>query len=216
MLAILFTLAALAGILVVSEFLWQKNIARGENGRKFVHIVTGCFIAFWPYYLSTKTISILAVLSLAAVLVVRFTKLITAIHDIKRVTAGEYFYPIGLLYAVHYSYTHWVFTAAMLFIALADGMAAVIGKKWGVHKLPIKLFGMEKSYIGSIGYIFFSYVSIGVAAALGGSVFMQQSLVTVYVLLPLVSVLLEAASPYGLDNLIVPIVGVYLLNGVVK
>ena len=216
MIPLLFTLMGLGLILLVSEVLWQKNILRGEYGRKFVHIVTGCFIAFWPYYLTTHIITLLAVISLAAVLVVRFTKIVNSIHDIKRVTAGEYFYPLGLLFAARFAHAHWIFTAALLFVALADGMAAVIGKKWGTHQLPIKLFGLKKTYVGSIAYILFAYVSIGIAALLGGSVFMLHSFTVVYILVPFVTVLIEAFSPFGLDNIIVPTLVVLVLNAVAK
>jgi hypothetical protein len=98
MLSLLVTLFVLGCILLVSEYLWRKKVLRGEYGRKFVHILSGCFMAFWPYYLPSRTIALLAIAALATIVAAKYTRLFSAIHDIKRITMGEYFYPLGILF----------------------------------------------------------------------------------------------------------------------
>jgi dolichol kinase len=102
-----------------------------------------------------------------------------------------------------------------LFVAIADGMAAVVGKKYGTKKQSYHVFNMYKTYAGSCAYYVFAYICLLVGLLLSGGSLQGQHWVYVFAALPPVTMLLEAVSPYGIDNIIVPIVVVLALNTLV-
>lgn len=212
MLSILAAPAGIGILLVLSEYLWRKNLIHGEYGRKFVHILSGIYIASWPFFMSMWAIQILAVAALLVVVLSRRFKVFHAIHDIKRFTAGEVLYPVGVFIAAGLSHAAWVFSVAILFVALADGMAAVIGKKYSAKNSSYHIFGAKKSLVGSLGYIIFAYIAILIGYFIGGKQTMLAAPFAIFLLLPLLCTLLEAVSVYGTDNITAPLAVVFVLN----
>ncbi len=79
-------------ILILSELLWQKKIIIGERARKFIHILAGTWMAFWPLYLPFDGIFILGCIALTLLVYSRITKLFHAIYSVKRKTYGDIFF----------------------------------------------------------------------------------------------------------------------------
>ena len=140
----LFALIVVATLLVSSEYLWRKKIIGGEYGRKLVHMLVGLFIASWPYFLELAIIQFIACAAILTLIISRKYKVFHAIYDIPRLTYGELFYPLSILIIASFAKADWIFTVAVLFVALADGMAAFIGKKWGTKKLTFKVGKSKK------------------------------------------------------------------------
>ncbi len=212
MLPLLCALSAMIGVLLLSEYLWRKCGLRDEYGRKFVHIVVGTFVAISPFFLSKTSITILAILSLLGMLVSRYTNLLKAIHDVKRITVGEFAAPLGVGITIWLAREPWVFTTALLFVALADGMAAIVGKKWGKVRLPLRVFGLRKTLEGSTAYVVMAVISVALGALLGGHDAIFLAPIAAFAVMPLVSAGIEAVSPYGIDNITVPLFVVVVLN----
>jgi len=108
----------------------------------------------------------------------------------------------------------WIFSVSILMLALADGGAAVVGRFWGVTNQYL-VFGkraLRKSRAGTTAYIVLAYIIIIIGWLIGGSNVMSDNLLSVFVILPLGSTLLENISPYGLDNLLIPVFATLLLN----
>ena len=80
-----------------------------------------------------------------------------------------------------------------------DGFAAIIGGKYGKNKFEI--LGNEKSVEGSLAMFFFSFIVSLVIL----SIFNPMNAILFSLILALVSTILEAFSPYGFDNLTVPL-----------
>lgn len=212
MLALLIVAIGIAVVLVSSEYLWRRNLVRGEYARKYIHILAGIFVASWPYFMSMRQIQLVSVLALLVVIVSARLSIFNAINDVKRHTYGQYLYPIGVGLSALFANANWIFILAILFVALSDGMAAVIGNKWGAKSAEYKMFGMHKTYIGSLAYVSFAYVSLGLAALLGGSQIIYQHQLVMLLWLPVVTTFLEAVTPYGLDNITIPLLVVLACN----
>ena len=207
MLELLFAVVPVAIILVASEVLWRKKIVVGERARKFIHILAGVWIAFWPYYIGFNTITALSISMLIVLVFSRFTHVFHAIYAVKRRTYGDLFYPLGILICSLLTNEAWIFTTAILFVALADGSAAVAGRLWGV-KNQYFTFGwsvLRKSIAGTTAYIVLAYVSLFVGWILGGDLFMRDALLFSFAFVPLTATFIESATPYGMDNLITPV-----------
>jgi dolichol kinase len=201
-------------ILILSEFLWQKKIIIGERARKFIHILAGTWMAFWPLYLPFDGIFILSCIALTLLIYSRITKLFHAIYSVDRKTYGDIFFAVGILVCAYLGQESWIFIISILLLALADGGAAVIGRFYGL-KNQYLVFGnknLKKSFAGTIAFLVFSYVSIAIGWILGGGDIITNNIYVVLITLPIVSAVLENTMPYGLDNLTTPLFATLLLN----
>ncbi len=212
MFSILAALAGMAILLFIAEILWHRKYMSGEYARKFVHILGGTFVAFWPFFLSFRTIEIIAAGSVVVWLLTRTMHISYALHDINRPTIGELLYPISVLLVALIAKDHWIFMVSILFLALADGMAAIIGKKYATKQTTYKVYGGKKSLQGSTAYLVCAYIVLIIGMTVGGRTVIMHSPLLTLVWLPIVTVFAENISPFGTDNLTIPLIVVFVLN----
>jgi dolichol kinase len=108
----------------------------------------------------------------------------------------------------------WIFAISILFMALADGMAAVMGKIFGKNN-QYKVFGskmLKKSVIGTLSYLTFAVYAMALGLFIGGSDTLNANLALTFIALPLASAVMENISPYGLDNFTTPLLVTLVLN----
>ncbi|HEY5668139.1 MAG TPA: hypothetical protein VIR03_03165, partial [Candidatus Saccharimonadales bacterium] len=123
---------------------------------------------------------------------------------------GELLFAIAIGLLASISSNKWAFTAAMLHLSIADGLAAVIGFGWGDTN-SYKVLGHTKSIAGSTAFLVCSYLILIVYLALGHS---TTSVLTI-LWLPWVATAAENISVKGTDNLIVPMaVALALSSGI--
>jgi phytol kinase len=182
-------------VLVVSEIGWRRHWLRGELGRKFVHVLVGSFVAFWPFFMSWTEIRWLSIAFLAVVILSDRLKVFKAIHSVQRPTFGEICFAlvVGLLTLVTHS--KGIYAAGLLQMSLADGFAAIVGVRYGAST-KYHVLSHTKSVVGTLAFIGVHGVTLGVVASgvLGAA-------------------LLENIGLFGFDNLLVPLfIGVLLTN----
>lgn len=201
-------------ILILSEFLWQKKIIIGERARKFIHILAGVWMAFWPLYIPFDGIFVLGCVALSLLIYSRITNLFHAIYSVNRKTYGDILFAIAIVVCAYLGQEDWIFTISILFLALSDGGAAVIGRYYG-QKNQYFVFGsknLRKSIVGTIAFLVLSYASILIGLFMGGGDIISDNLAVVILVLPFGSAILENTMPYGLDNLATPLFATLLLN----
>ena len=106
---------------------------------------------------------------------------------------------------------------AIMAMTWGDAMASLIGKYFGRHKFSFR--GLEKSVEGSAAMLVFSTLAIWITllvlqhfnltvhlAGLNGLYLLGKSLIVAAILTGV-----EAVSPFGTDNLFVPLIGASLL-----
>ena len=189
-------------MLVLSEFLWRKARIRGEFARKFVHIMAGSFIAFLPFWVSYGWVSLLAVGFIAANLLNRYTPLFHAIHAITRKSWGDLLFGFAILITSLLRPNKWLFVGAILQVAVADGLAAVVGTHYG--KKPYKLFDHYKSIIGTLAFFVTSVLILTLVVTVGG-VTARAGIISLFLLIPISMTVLENLSGYGTDNILLPL-----------
>jgi phytol kinase len=214
MLNILFATIPIGLVLLVSEYLWRKKIIKGERARKFIHILAGIWMAFWPFYLPFDGIFILGCVALTFLVYARNTHLFGAIYAVKRRTYGEIFYALTIIICSYYGEEPWIFTVSILLLALADGGAAVVGRIYGKNN-EYRVFGknnLKKSIAGTFAFIILAYISIIIGTVVGGNEVIFSNITIALIFLPVVATILENISPYGSDNLFTPVFATLLLN----
>ncbi len=207
-------LAPVGIILLLSEFLWRKKIVKGERARKFIHILAGAWMAFWPQYLSFRAIVILGSFAIVLLIISRITHLFHAIYAVKRRTYGDILFAVAIVLCGLAGQEQWVFTVSILLMALADGGAAVVGRFWGIHNqyFVFGLTSLRKSVAGTLAFIIFAYASIALGWFLGGEEVIRANPLVVLLVLPLGAAVIENTTPFGLDNLFTPLFATLLLN----
>lgn len=195
-------------ILMVSELGWRKGWLKDEFGRKFVHILVGSFVAFWPFFMTWNEIRLLSLAFLVVVAISGRLKIFKAIHSVQRPTFGEFCFAlvVGLLTFV--SHSKGVYAAALLQMSLADGFAAVVGTRFGRGN-TYHIFSHAKSVLGTI-----TFILISASLLTGYALFSTVGLAAGYIVFgALASAAIENIAPLGLDNLVVPLfVGLFLSN----
>lgn len=196
-------------ILVVSELGWRKGWLRDEFGRKFVHILVGSFVAFWPFFMTWEEIRLLSVAFLVVVAISDRLKVFKAIHSVQRPTFGEFCFAlvVGLLTFV--SHSKGVYAAALLQMSLADGFAAIVGTRFGRNN-TYHVFSHAKSVVGTL-----TFIVVSASLLTGYALFSAAGLASVTIAFGAISAAaLENVAPLGLDNLLVPLFVGLLLSKV--
>jgi phytol kinase len=207
---LIITLLAIFLLLIITEWLWRKSKLHIETSRKIVHIGTGIIVAFWPLYLDWTTIQLLSLLLLAVVFASFRLRIFRSIHDIDRLTIGEILYPVGIGICAFLEPAPWMFTAAILHLTLADGLAAIVGIKYG-RKNRYTILSHGKSLIGSTTF-FMTSLAIIVAASFFVSEANLPHNYPLFVLAALTLTFVENISWYGLDDITVPLSVIILLT----
>lgn len=204
------SLAAIFVLLIVTEYMFREGRLHVEVSRKLIHMGTGVLVALWPLFLSWTQIQLLAALMLAVVLLSHRLHIFKSIHSVPRITKGEILYPIGILLCALLEPAPWIFSVAILHLALADGMAAIIGVHYG-QKTRYWLISHGKSLAGSAAFLITSFLIFAVASF----VVTDSGLPHVYgsfLLAALTLTALENVSWYGLDDITVPIGVIVILT----
>lgn len=209
-LVLVLVLVALAGLSAL-----RRRGADPEVARKALHIFLGLVVLSFPWlFEAIWPVVLLSVLSTVLLLAVRTIPSLRAglggvLHDVSRRSLGEFGFVLGILT---------LFLAAgrdplryvlpVLLLTLADPAAALAGRATGSPRYGT---GSDaKSVAGSV-----AFCAVGAASAclcLTASGTGAVEVLSIALPLALLTTLVEAVSPYGLDNLTVPLSCLVLLD----
>ena len=205
--AFILTVLAVFAMLCISEIGWRKQWFANELGRKFVHITVGSFVAFWPFFLSWTEIRLLSVAFLVVVLLSQYFHVFRAIHSVQRPTYGEVFFALTVGLLTYVTHSKGVYAAAILQMSLADGLAAVVGTRFG-RENKYHFLGHTKSVVGTL-----TFAAVSLLLLTGFSLWGPTHLpVMVIAFGAFVAAGLENVGVFGIDNILVPLFIAFLLT----
>lgn len=202
------TAAAIFLILVVAEVLWRAKLLEAEHSRKLVHIVVGTFAATWAFYMDDQQILLIAGAMFMVVLISRLLGIFSSIHSVKRKTWGELFFPLGIALCALLTDSPWIFMAAILHVSIADGLAAIVGRRY-IRTHGYKVLGQQKTLAGSLAFFNTSLLIVIAVVLLMPEI---QFLPAVMLLVPVLATAAENLGLYGSDDLLVPLIVTLLLT----
>jgi phytol kinase len=206
MLKLFITVLAIFILLVANEVWWRKQNKQGEISRKFIHITVGSFVAVWPFYLNWDQIRLMSLAFCVVVLLAKQLNLFKATRSVQRPTYGQILFAISVGILTFVTHNKWIYAAAILEMALCDGLAAVIGLKVG-GKLKYRILGNTKSVAGTL-----TFFIVSVLVLIAYTNFSHMHLSIAWILLASSGAsLIENVGIYGLDNLLVPLLVAVLL-----
>ncbi len=176
-----------------------------EIVRKIVHIGTGNVILLAWWFDIPASIGIIASIlaSLFTLLSYRFP-LLPGINSVGRKSFGTFFYSvsIGVLIAWFWYLKQPIYAViGILIMAWGDGLAALIGQRFGKHKYYV--LGGQKSLEGSLTMTVVSFIITNLILQTVQGNTWETWLISAVV--AVVATGLEAISFLGIDNLTVPV-----------
>lgn len=197
--------AYLAILILVAEYVHRHQPEQKELSRKIFHIGAGNVI-LWAWWLHVPAIAGIAAAIIAAIISIisYFLPLLPSINSVGRKSLGTFFYAIS--FGVLMGWFWWLeapqyAVIGILVMAWGDGMAALIGQKWGHH--PYTILGIKKSWEGSLAMAGFSFlVTMLIISSLHSNIW-ENCVVSLVV--ALTATFLESFSRLGVDNLTVPL-----------
>lgn len=197
------------GIVWVMDFLVKKGFPQ-DLSRKVVHIAAGSWLIFWLFYDSshwTKYLNISPAFLWTLLLLQKgffakeddqAVKTMTRTGDRKELLKGPLYFTIVMnLFGTVYYGSNLAFYA-MGFLTWGDGLAPVVGSRFGKHKFFIL---SQKSFEGSTTFLFFGIVGTLIFHLIFGInvdwIFLA--------ICAIISTLIEALSPKDLDNILIPL-----------
>ena len=201
-------------IVLLIAFLCKKYFpTKEELSRKIIHIGTGPVILLAWLFDIPKNIAFFTALLITIALGVNYQyRLLPAIEDIERKSFGTIAYGISitillLLFWPRYASS---ISIGVLSMAFGDGLAGLIGRSINSPKWSI--LGQTKSIVGTL--TMGSVVAIMVSIISSSNNLGLQPLEILVI--SLVATFLEQISPWGIDNLTVPIgvtcMGIWLVG----
>jgi len=206
------TVTAFGVIFLLGEIAHERHGIDGEATRKWAHIAAGLTSATLPFFLSRGDIVFLGALFTGLMAASKRFGILHGIHEVPRHTWGEVYFPLGLLILALAVPLRPFFVFGALVMGLSDGLAGVIGHRFGHVRYGIGT--ASKSYVGSAAFLVCSLAAgTGALLAAGfGIVLAVSAALGVAAVLTLV----EAALGDGLDNLVLPPVAGIILLGIVR
>jgi phytol kinase len=193
-------------LLSFNEIWWRKHTVHSELSRKFIHVTVGSFVAFWPYFLSWHQIQLLSIAFLAVIALSKYFHIFQAIHSVQRPTWGEVLFAVAVGVVTLITHDKAIYAAALLQMSLADGMAAIIGTRYG-NRQKYLIFGYAKSLLGT-----FTFFVIALLILIGFSHYSHSNLGLNWIVgISAAATLIENFAIRGLDNLLVPLAVALLL-----
>lgn len=180
-----------AATLVGLEVLARKLKLSPEYVRRLSHASATIFAAIIGAVLSAPVFLGVVALFIPIMWFSRRRRLFRHIHEVSRPTMGEELLPLGIIAAYLIAGGNMtIFVPAVLIVGLADPITGVAMQKFKNH---------------AVGYFVFLFVTL---LLLG---FFSVSLVTA-VLIAALTAGVERLSPYGTDNLTIPLVAALALR----
>jgi phytol kinase len=164
-------------------------------------------VAFWPFYLSWRIIASLSLLFFIIIAVSMRFEILRSIHTVQRTTKGELLFALAIGVLALIATNKWVFMAAMLNLALGDGVAALVGIMKGEGN-EYKVFGHTKSRAGTLAFLITSFLIAVVYVIFNPAGFSFTALLIV----PIAAALTENVAVNGTDNLAIPVMVALLLS----
>ena len=197
-----------------------RTQASPELVRKLFHISGGIIGLALPWLFDDfAPVMLLGVVVTGALVALRIVPQLRSglgqvIFGVQRQTVGElcYIASMGLLFWLT-GHDKLLYSVPLLILALADTFAALVGEQYG--KLRLKMSGDRKSYEGVLAFFLTAFFCVHVPVLMWGQTTRLASLL-IGVDVSLLVMMAEAATSWGLDNLIIPIWGYMLLKSLLE
>lgn len=216
-LGIILVLLALLGLMAGLHAFRAHASPHPEIVRKLLHVGMGLVTLTFPWlFVDTWPVWVLAGVSVALLLAAKLLPPLQArlggvVDGVTRSSLGDVYFPISVAIIFQLAGPQQVlYVIPILLLTLADAVAALIGVFYGrQHYAGV---GGQKSAEGSLAFFTVAFLSTHIPLLLFTSTGRAETLL-LGLTIGLLVMLIEAVAWGGLDNLLVPLGGYFLLAG---
>ncbi len=193
----------IVGLFAGAELLSRWRSLPVEWTRKLTHVGAGAVVLAFPWLVAhTVTVALLALAFTGVLVGGKVTGLLGSIHNVRRRTAGAYYYPVAVLGI-------WILSGGdpLLYcvplgiMAVADTGAALVGQRTG--ETTYRVMDGERSMEGSLAFFTLAFAVALIGAGLAERPGWPEMLLVTLVVAGLTTAV-EAVSVRGSDNLFIP------------
>lgn len=188
--------------LTANELVKRRYALPVYVSRKIAHIGGAGIGLIASGFLSRWELILLSLLFAFVLFATRRTTLFSSIQTVSRNSYGEILLPLGIaLTAFLFLPDHTqAFQYGVLVMGVSDAVAGIVGERWGTH--VIHLPWGRKSIEGTVGFMLSAVIITS---------FFTTSHDARLIGIPLILTFVELGLGLGLDNLVLPILGAYLV-----
>ncbi len=203
-LAIVISFIYIFASLGIAEGLRKVFRLSPEFTRKFVHIAVGMWSVGTVLLFQSRWMAIIPPASFVLLNYISYKKeTFKAMESADKSNLGTIYFPLAFVFIVLLFWdTPNKLVAALMPLTWGDAMAAVLGKQYGHIKYTV--FGHTRSVEGTVSMVLFSLISVFLALWLLPPSMGVGTSFLIAVAVSLVAAAVEAASPWGIDNLLIP------------
>jgi phytol kinase len=187
---------------------WEKVDSR--TARKIIHIAVG---HWWFIAMYSMEATAVAVIGPASFIIINY--LIARFHLLPAMESqgsnmGTVYYPISLLVLVLLSWQwgmpKWIGAMGIMIMAWGDGLAALSGQLAGEKTREIHIFGNRKTFAGSLAMAAISFLVVLILQFVFFRPIGIVAILTISLGMSILSTLVEFITPFGVDNITVPLI----------
>jgi len=214
--ALIVSFAYVFGVIGVAELLRRVAGRSPDFTRKFIHIGVGMWIVGTVFLFENCYLALVPPLAFTIINAISYLRgTIKAMETGEKGNLGTIYFPISFAIII---YCFWgmpvPMVASMMPMTWGDAQAALVGRRYGFHRYTI--FGRTRSVEGSVAMLLWSWIPTSLALAILPIALGTPSVSPLLALIyggatSLVCTLVEALSPWGIDNLTVPLVAMLVL-----
>jgi len=201
----------LFGVLGAAEWLRRRCGYSVEFTRKVVHIAAG-MTAYFLLLFEHRSIGLIPPVSFIFINALSYWKgTFQAMETGERGQLGTIYFPLSFAILAFLLWDRRVMlVAALMPMTWGDALAAVVGRRWGRRRFLVP--GGARSLEGSLTFFLVAWVVTALPLALlPGSQFAGGDALWAALEVAAATALVEAVSPWGVDNLTVPAVSALVL-----
>ena len=210
----IFVIAIWIIILLLIAYLCKRFFPKKEElSRKIIHIGTGPIILLAWLFDIPKNIAFLTALLITIALSVNYQyRLLPGIEDIDRKSFGTVAYGISITLLLLIFWPHYasLISIGVLSMAFGDGLAGLIGQSINSPKWSV--LGQSKSIAGTLTMLTVVAITTCTISSINNLNIQPLEII----LISLIATFLEQISPWGIDNITVPIgvtcIGIWLVG----
>ncbi len=204
-------------IIGLGELLRRAGKRPVEFTRKFIHVGVGMWVVGTVFLFETWYLALIPPATFVLINAFSYLRgVFKAMEDEEKGNLGTIYFPISFAALIYFFWSQPVLMVASLMpMTWGDAMAAITGQRYGHYRYTIS--GRTRSLEGSIAMLLWSWIPTFVALLvmpyLLGKPPLNWLLALIYgAVVALVCTVVEAFSPWGIDNLTVPAAAALMLH----
>jgi phytol kinase len=215
--ALLLSYAYCFSVIGLAELIRASSQRPPDFTRKFIHVGVGMWAVATPLLFKTWYLALIPPASFVLINALSYWRgTFKAMETGDRANLGTVYFPIAFAAIVYYYWSQPVLMIASLMpMTWGDAMAAVIGKRYGHYRYTVG--GRTRSLEGSVAMLFWSWIPTTLVLLVMPYLLGKPPINWLLALLyggavALACTLVEALSPWGIDNLTVPAAAAFILH----